>query len=93
MRVPKPIAIAVGTAVVATGVAHSVMPARDSLTPQGRQHELVRELDSHRRRMYEQQRRKGIDLGYAVRRDELRSREVRRAEADAVLRGFLERRR
>jgi hypothetical protein len=93
MRVPKPIAIAVGTAVVATGVAHSVIPARNTLTPQGRQRELVRELDSHQRRINEERGRKGIDLGYAVQRDELRSREVRRKEADAVLRGFLERRR
>jgi hypothetical protein len=92
MRVPKPIAIAVGTAVVATGVAHSVMPGRDALTPAGQQQEQVRQLDSHQRRIYEERRRKGIDLGYAVQRDELRSREVRRKEADSVLRVFLERR-
>ncbi len=77
MTIAKPLAIAVVTAVTATGLAQSILPDRSSMTPEGRHQQSVEQLSDHKERMDAEKRARGRDLQRALEAEQRRSREVR----------------
>jgi hypothetical protein len=91
MNVSKRLAIAAATAVTAVSVMHSVMPDQKSLTPEGRRSAATKQLSDQEERLRKERRRMGVELQDAVRADELRPAEIRKAAADAAARKLIRR--